>query len=459
MYSRGLRPGERVKKCSNCSKDLPEAALHCVFCGAKQAAAPAVQPGLAKTAFGYSANEVMQQLGNQPPGGGYQRPQGGSQPPPAAAPYQPPGGGFQPPQGGLAQPQHNANAATIMVGPGGPPPAAGGYQPPNAAPYGGGQPYGQPQGYGAGGGYQQPQGGYGGAPMGGQGMGVHSPQVMTPQPLPAAAPPYLASRTASRAGRPIEPWKDALPLQMFIWGGVALAAFATPLMFDPKIRFNWDNIADAPGKAKIPFLIWGAVGLLSIVFGAIPLQTIGRGLVAMLMGLAGIVVPLVLAGHFGDRWQEVLTLIGAMCLIPGLFVRHEYTESIVGRMLVTIGVLLSLVRYLVPEHGEIPLVGLFKALINAGSHMEMVIVPLAYLVLLVMCLLVWMPGPATAGAKIFAWLLIVFPIVAVVMFTLEDLDKMLPKAPGQFLAMWVPEVVYSVLLGYGGATVIGKQLE
>jgi hypothetical protein len=91
--------------------------------------------------------------------------------------------------------------------------------------------------------------------------------------------------------------------------------------------------------------------------------------------------------------------------------------------------------------------------------MEMVIVPLAYLVLLVMCLLVWMPGPATAGGKIFAWLVIVFPIISVVLFSLEDLDKMLPKAPGTFLAMWVPGVVYSVLLGYGGATVIGKQLE
>src|SRR6185436_13944648 len=66
MYSWALATGERVKKCASCSKDLPEAALHCVFCGAKQALAPAAAP--AKTAFGYSANEVMQQLGNaQPP--------------------------------------------------------------------------------------------------------------------------------------------------------------------------------------------------------------------------------------------------------------------------------------------------------------------------------------------------------------------------------------------------------
>ena len=48
-----------MKKCASCTKDLPDAALHCVFCGAKQPPAPAVQQGLAKTAFGYSANEVL----------------------------------------------------------------------------------------------------------------------------------------------------------------------------------------------------------------------------------------------------------------------------------------------------------------------------------------------------------------------------------------------------------------
>jgi hypothetical protein len=342
-----------------------------------------------------------------------------------------------------------------MVQPGaGPGPAAGGYQPPNAAPYGGGQPYGQPQGGFSppapqGGGYGQPQGGYGqpqggygqgpgmGAPMGG-GMGVHSPQVMTPQPLPAAAPPYL---------------------QMFIWGGVALAAFATPLMFEPKMVFNWDAIIHGDGKAKIAPLLWATIGLLSIVFGAIPMQTIARGLLAGVMGLVGIVVPVVLQGHLGDRWQELMMLVGGLCLVPGLFVRHEYTESLLARMLVTVGVLLSLVPYLVPDHGQIPLVMLFKALVNAGSGMERVIVPLAHIVLLVVCLLVWMPGPATGGAKIFAWLVICFPIAATLVFGLEHIDKVLTKTPGAFLGAWAPGVVYSVLLGYGGATVIGKQLE
>src|SRR5439155_6066693 len=130
-----------------------------------------------------------------------------------------------------------------------------------------------------------------------------------------------------------EPWKDALPLQMFVWGGVALAAFATPLAFDPKMQFNWDAIIHAPGKAKIAPLIWAVVGLLSIVFGAIPMQTVARGMLAAVMGLVGIVVPVVLMGHLGDQWQHLLMMLGAMLLIPGLLLRAEYTESILGRLL------------------------------------------------------------------------------------------------------------------------------
>nr|HEX4315750.1 hypothetical protein [Kofleriaceae bacterium] len=54
-----------MKKCTSCSKDLPDAALHCVFCGAKQASAPAQAPGLAKTVMGYSAQEMIQQIRQQ----------------------------------------------------------------------------------------------------------------------------------------------------------------------------------------------------------------------------------------------------------------------------------------------------------------------------------------------------------------------------------------------------------
>ncbi|MCA9676242.1 MAG: hypothetical protein KC464_14480, partial [Myxococcales bacterium] len=57
----------------SCGKELPETAVHCVFCGAKQpaAAAPAAPPGggaSAKTVMGYSAAELLKNLPQKPGG-------------------------------------------------------------------------------------------------------------------------------------------------------------------------------------------------------------------------------------------------------------------------------------------------------------------------------------------------------------------------------------------------------
>lgn len=437
-----------MKKCASCSKDLPEAALHCVFCGAKQAPAPAVPASaVAKTAFGYSANELIQQIGNQPQA---QPQQPSYQPPQPARPNpgsQPPVG--YPPQGGVA-PQHAANAKTMMV-PGGPPqmappaqysPPAASYSPPQPAPG-----YGAPQ---PGAGYPPPAGG----------MGIHSPQQATPAPLPAVAQPYLGAQTgaARMAGRPIEPWKDSLKLMMFVWGAIALAAFATPVMTEP-MAFNWDAIIDGEGSAKIPALVWAGVGLLAIVFAAIPMVTPARGALAAVLGLSGIFVPMAVSGHFGE-WQKLIQLVGTLVLVPGLLVRHEYVESLLARVLVTIGVVCTLLPYLVPEGGQIPLVALIKVLLDGANHMEIVIVALGQIVLVVLCLLVWMPGPATAGAKIFAWAVILFPIVGFLLVLVANghIGDVVSKSPGT-LVKWAPGVAYSVLVGYGLATVIGKQLE
>ena len=460
-----------MKKCASCSKDLPEAALHCVFCGAKQAPAPAVPASnVAKTAFGYSANEVMAQLGNQQPpaqGAPYQPPQQRAQPQAQPAPARPHPGSQPPPvgypqpgqPGGLA-PQSAANAATMYVPGGGPPaPAQQNYnQPPPQ--YGGSPGYSPPApspGFGqASPGYSPPPPAY--SPPGG-GMGIHSPQQPTPAPLPAVPQPYLGAHSGvARAGRPVEPWKDSLRLMMFVWGAVLLASFATPLATSP-MMFNWDAIIDGEGSAKIPALVWAGAGLLAIVFAAIPMVTLPRGALAAVLGLSGVFLPMAVAGTFPE-WQQLLQLVGMLVLVPGLLLRHEYVESLLARVLVTIGVICTLLPYLVPEGGQIPLVMLIKALIEAGSGMEFVIVHLANIVLAVLCLLVWMPGPATAGAKIFAWVVILFPIAAFLLRVLGngDIGAMISDTPGQLLS-WAPGVSYTVLIGYGLATVLGKQLE
>jgi hypothetical protein len=475
---------------------LPEAALHCVFCGAKQAPAPAAAPSPhAKTAFGYSANEVMQQLGNQAP----QAPQYDRAQRPSQAP------GYTPPQqSGLGD---AANQATVLApAPAGgaagnfnaygatdyqasPPPGYGPgspqvpYNPPAPAPYGGApqnQGYGSPApspyggapqnqgyespapspGYGQAPGYGQSPGGYGGqAPMGTGpmgGMGIHSPPQPTPGPLPQA---YLGSQRGAHAGRPIEPWKDSLKFMMLVWGAVALATFATPAHVDP-MGFLWDVILDAPGKLKVVPLIWAATGLLAIACALVPLDSLPRGIVASVLGLAGILSPIFVIGAMPD-WHVFVPMLGTLVLIPGLFLRHEYTESIVPRIMVTVGVVCSLLPYLVPEAGHIPLVDLFKGVIEAPGEAKVVyLLEVLKIVIICMTLLAWMPGPATGAGKIFAWVLILYPVVIFVVTLLlaGHIGDIAGKSPIKLVA-WAPGVVYSVLVGYGLATVIGKQLE
>jgi hypothetical protein len=428
-----------VKKCASCAKDLPEAALHCVFCGAKQPPAPAVQPGMAKTAFGYSANEVMQELN---------RPRSGSQNPPyPQQPQQPPYP--QPPQ--YQQPPNPANAAT-MFAPGPPPmqqqpgyPVGSGGMPPQPL-----VPTASPH---------MPTHAIGG-PAAAPGMGIHSPQQLTPQPLPTAPPPYLASQTAARAGHPIEPWKDALRLWMFVWGALTLAAFATPVASDP-IVFNWDAILHAPGSAKLPPLIMAAVGLLSVVIAGIPMAPMARGVLAAVLGFAGIFVPMFVGGT--PEWTTLVGVAAMLTLVPGLLVRNEYTESTLARVLVTIGVVCTLLPVVIPVHGSVPLVELFKGLIEAPGEAKILpALELGLLVIAVMSLLAWMPGPATGGAKVFAWLMILWPTVIsqiAVLAVRGHIGDAIKASPFEATMEWAPTAAYFVLVGYGLATVIGKQLE
>jgi hypothetical protein len=458
-----------VKKCASCSKDLPEAALHCVFCGAKQAPVPAVPASsVAKTAFGYSANEVMAQLGGQAPQQPQQQPSY-QQPAPAPAPAPRAHPGSHPPPVQAAA----ANAKTMMAAPA-PyvPPQQQQYNPPPQQQYGNPPPqYGNPApGFGA------PSPGYPQAPPAysppAGGMGIHSPQQSTPAPLPTVPSPYLGAQTGvTRGPRPIEPWRDSLKLMMFVWGAVGLASFATPVMTDPMV-FNWDAIINGEGSAKIPALLWAGVALLAIVFAAIPMTSLPRGALAAVLGLAGIFVPMAVTEF--PPWQFLVPMVGSIALVVGLLVRNEYTESLLARVLVTIGSICWLAPYLIPDHGQIPLVQVIKMLLEGANHMEIVVIALAQIVLAVLCLLVWMPGPATAGAKIFAWVVILFPVAIFVLglISVGHIGDIASKAPGTLL-LWVVGsapgrgammmmgvgVLYSVLVGYGLATVIGKQLE
>jgi hypothetical protein len=300
-------------------------------------------------------------------------------------------------------------------------------------------------------------------------------------PIPSATPPYLASQTAARSGRPIEPWKDSLRLMMFIWGVFLLAAFATPLSIDP-LAFNWDAILHGEGTAKLPPLIMAAVGLLSVVIASIPMTPAPRGMIAALLGLAGIFVPALLHGM--PPWQALVSMIGLLIVVPSLHVRHEYRDAALPRILITVGAIAAMLPLVIPANGAVPLVELFKGAIDfPGALKIIVILMLAQVALLVLSLLAWLPSPASGAAKPIAWLLTLWPLVmhAAMLFLVGD-PEMVTKTPYAGAMSWIAGgggggggagggsammlmagasigVAYLAIVGYGGATVIGKNLE
>jgi hypothetical protein len=463
-----------VKKCASCTKDLPDAALHCVFCGAKQAPSPASPPTNAKTVMGYGGQELDALRAQAAAQNAARSGSPSSAPPPsiAAAPYSPPRANpsapppmASPPNPGYGAPlapASGANSPTMFVPPGsgpGPGPSMGGPMSPS------------PSG-------PAPAGAFNVPPPSAATLASHQPlppPSATPvAPAAQASPPYLASQTAARAGRPIEPWKDSLRLMMFIWGGLLLAAFVTPLSTDP-MAFNWDAIIHAEGTAKLPPLILASVGLLTVVMAAMPLSSAARGMMALLLGLAGVFVPVLIAGM--PPWQALVAMIGMVMLPMGLLARHEYRDASLPRILITVGAIAYLLPFILPVNGTVPLVALFTFVIDApGAAKLIIILMLAQITLVVLSLLCWLPAPASGAAKPIAWMLILFPLVmhAATLFLVGDPSNV-TSTPYEGAMSWIAGggggaeggamgfialgVAYLAITGYGGATVLGKQLE
>jgi hypothetical protein len=305
-----------------------------------------------------------------------------------------------------------------------------------------------------------------GPPMQAAPMQPQAPIIAIPRPQP---PPYLASHTASRLGRPVEPWKDSLRQVMFLWGVLLLIVFVTPLATSD-LKFHWHQIIDGAGTAKLPSLVIAAIGLLSAIVAPIPMPPAARGIIAAIFGLAGIVVPLALVAL--PPWQMLVTMGALLVLVPSLLLRSEYRDALLPRLLITLGALAFLMLFLLPERGTIPLVGLFKSLVDAPAAEKVVpgLVLGQLAVVLMSLLLGWLPSPATGGAKVWAWLLILWSLVAhlVTFFAGGHLLDHLKAAPNEVLVGWISDggagtlalgAAYLVLFGYGLASVIGKQLE
>ncbi len=580
-----------MKKCASCAKDLPDAALHCVFCGAKQAPVappPAGAGGVqAKTVMGWQAADVLAAMAKAPAGGppppaagpppaapppaapppaaappaqalgtaatmmasaeslGLVIPQAAPPPaaPPPAAPLPPSGAAtmfqqspFQ--QGGVpaaappAAAQPPAAAKTMFVaqpagpppgmggpmggpppgmggpmggpppgmgGPmGGPPPGMGGPMggpppgmggPMGGPPPGMGGPMGPPPGMGAPmgpppgmGGPMGPPPGMG-APMGGPppgmggpppGMGGYPqsppqmpPQQQMPQPgVPYGSPPYLASRSAARAGAPFEPFNDGLRACLIVFGVLLLAAFAVPMMVKPAMHFRWEALQneklDALGKFNEIYL--AAAGVLALVFGLVPLATVPRGALAAVLGIVPFTIALV--NHLKGpkiEWQVICIFVASLTLVAGLMLRQEYRGAMLGRLLATVGALAILVPLLVPVGGgDPPIKAVFTMLTDGDGEAKVrAIIKLLPFILAFLSLLVWLPATTSGGAKIIAWLFILTGVIS----SYSNLlirghvgDVLKANLNDALLSGWVMAAWFA-LLGYGLATVFGKNLE
>ncbi|CAN5732823.1 hypothetical protein BH11MYX2_BH11MYX2_13680 [soil metagenome] len=472
-----------MKKCLSCTKDLPDAALHCVFCGAKQAPAPASSPALGKTVMGHGGhNEELQKLRAHAVAQNAGRVAAPASSPPAnlpsASPYNapraanpsspPPTSGYAP--GNLA-PIAGANAPTMAFS--GPPPGmeARPHSPSQPMPMGSGPSaplHSQPQSIGQAPRPHSPSS----HPMP---AGVYAPvQVATPPPV-APMPIGGFNQTQpqgdpyARDNAPVEPWKNSLRTQMFIWGGLILVAFALPTSTDG-LSFRWDAILHGEGVQKLGPLVIAAVGLLSILVGAIPMAPAARGTIALLLGLAGVFVP-VFAGNI-PGWEFFLPIVGVILVTTGLLARSEYRASAAPRIVTTLGVLAALFLFVVPLHGgSPPIVHLFDGFGQGGAAgIIMQSLVILWVLFFVLALLVWLPASSSGMGKPLAWAIILWPFVitAAALFLIGNPSDITssPAAGAQWVigadggkGTYFIGAGYLVLISYGAASVLGKSLE
>jgi hypothetical protein len=223
-------------------------------------------------------------------------------------------------------------------------------------------------------------------------------------------------------------------------------------------------IIEAAGVAKLISLMLVAAGAMALVIALTPLQAMPRGAIAAGLGLFMVATPYIVAGT--APWQEVVRLVGMIGLVGGLLVRHEYREAQLGRILTTIGAVAVLLVYLIPVGGgDPPLIGFFRYIVDAPLAEQKIgaIVEILPVILAIVSLLVWLPAPSSAGAKVLAWIWIVYPAIQIVMVVLiksgGDVAGVIKASPFGALMAWVSSSAAVAFVGYGVATIAGKQLE
>jgi hypothetical protein len=134
------------------------------------------------------------------------------------------------------------------------------------------------------------------------------------------------------------------------------------------------------------------------------------------------------------------------------------------RVLVTIGALATIAPFAMPIDDHVELVDSVQSLID-GKVNGVVVSTLALVLFAAVALLAWLPAPSSGGAKPIAWLVMAWPFFMFALLFVDTLDfDLFSTAPASAIG-WIAGsgtglgVAYFAILGYGAATLIGKQLE
>jgi hypothetical protein len=247
--------------------------------------------------------------------------------------------------------------------------------------------------------------------------------------------------------------------KMIIFGAMLIVFFAVPTKLDP-LTFNFSMFGDIFGAdlgVMLAFLMVPVIGLLSVVFGFLPLGTMVKGVIAGTLGIAAFAITFAFMADL--EWQFLCGQLGMLVLLTGLVIRGGYRGSLVARILVTLGVLATLAPNLIPNDAGVPLVGVIQGLGDASTgDLIGAIVHLVSLVLVIAALLAWLPAPASGAASLIYWLLIGLMIAGPLAMLLIDAGGDAFQAPGKLLEFAVTVAPYG-LASWGLGALLGKSTE
>ncbi len=247
----------------------------------------------------------------------------------------------------------------------------------------------------------------------------------------SAVLPYRDSLTEKVTALPApvtasdDDWNESLITILLVFGVLLVACFVAPWSIgSAKIPtvFAWTifSVEGATTSAKLFPAIIVASGLAAIAIGSLRIQPSSRALVATCIGLAPIAFVVATSTPF--EWRTVLSHVGTILIIGGLFARSRHDESVLPAIIVSIAAAMLLALYFIPIAGNIPAKGLLDALnaspgaakllpiigISSGT-MTLGVLPFTVTLL---AFLVWMPGCNRHLLTTIAIVLLFMPLVS-----------------------------------------------